>query len=70
MKLASKSKDNSSITLENGRQFVVLTEDIEILKKWTVGTDIEVKTTDSKIPYNYIITNLSRQENIRVGIPK
>jgi hypothetical protein len=70
MILASKSKDNSSITLENGRQFVVLSEDISIIKNWSVGTQLEIYTPDSTIPYNYIITNISRQEKIRVGIPK
>jgi len=70
MILASKSKDNTSITLENGRQFVVLQEDVPIMKNWTIGTELEITTTDSLIPYNYVITNLSRQEKIRVGIPK
>ena len=70
MKLASKSKDNSTITLENGRQFVVLSEDITILKKWSVGTYLEVTTSDSRIPYNYVISNPSRQEKIRVGFSK
>ena len=70
MILASKSKDNSSITLENGRQFVVLSEDISIIKNWSVGTELEVYTSDSTITYNYVITNIERQEKIRVGIPK
>jgi hypothetical protein len=70
MILASKSKDNTSITLENGRQFVVLPEDISIVKNWTVGTELEITTTDSSIPYNYVIANQFRQEKIRVGIPK
>ncbi|MDC3268878.1 hypothetical protein OAU19_00165 [Flavobacteriaceae bacterium] len=70
MILANKSKDNSSITLDSGRQFVVLSEDISIIKNWSVGTELEVHTSDSTLPYNYIITNIARQEKIRVGIPK
>jgi hypothetical protein len=70
MILASKSKDNSSIILESGRQFVVLSEDISIIKNWSVGTELEVYTSDSTIHYNYVITNIERQEKIRVGIPK
>ncbi|GAA4292636.1 hypothetical protein [Aestuariibaculum suncheonense] len=70
MKLASKSKDNSSITLENGRQFIVMLDDIEIVKNWSIGTELEIKTSDSRVPYNHIISNPSREEKIRVGIPK
>jgi hypothetical protein len=70
MILACKSKDNTSLILENGREFVVLSEDITILKKWPVGTFLEVTTTDSRIPYNYVISNPTRQEKIRVGISK
>ncbi|WP_203296731.1 hypothetical protein [Luteirhabdus pelagi] len=68
MKLAGKSKDNSSITLENGRQFVVHLEDIKTVMNWSVGADLEIKTSDSKLPYNYTILNHARQEKIRVGI--
>ncbi len=70
MKLASKSKDNTSLILENGREFVVLSEDIKILKKWSIGAFLEVTTTDSRIPYNYIISNPYSKEEIRAGISK
>lgn len=68
MELANKSKDNSTLTFKNGRQFIVESKYISIVENWKVGSNLDIKPHDSKIPYSHEIINPTTKESIFVGI--
>ncbi len=68
MELVNKSKNNSTLTFKNGRQFVVDTKYISIVKNWTVGSNLDIKSHNSEIPYSHEIINPITKESIFVGI--
>tara|TARA_B100001765_G_scaffold201047_1_gene154085 strand:+ start:3384 stop:3602 length:219 start_codon:yes stop_codon:yes gene_type:complete len=53
----SSTKD--SITISNGRNFIVSQGDKEKLKKWREGDSVKFKKHTSENPYSYQITNLT-----------
>lgn len=68
MELANKSKDNSTLTLVNGRQFVVESKYIPIVKNWKVGNVLKIKSHSSELPYSHEISNTVTNETIFAGI--
>ncbi len=68
MELANKSEDNSTLTFKNGRQFIVESKYISIVKNWKVGSDLDIKPNNPDIPYSHEIINLTTKESIFVGI--
>lgn len=62
------SSDYKTITLDNGRMFIVEPSDTQIVKNWLIGTSVKIFTLDSGVVYNYDITNLERNEKIKAGI--